>query len=1503
MLMGGLLLSCSVKNENLKTDTDYVSRVNTLIGSDSKFSLSNGNTYPALALPWGMNFWTPQTGTMGNGWIYAYDADKINGFKQTHQASNWLKDYGCFSLMPLTGSLKTREEERASWFSHKAETAKPHYYSVYLADYDLTTEITPTERAACFRFTFPDSDSSYIILDGFNKGSEVKIIPEERKIIGYSRFNSGSVPENFHNFFVAVFDKDFSATYTWKGDQEALKGLYNKGDHVGAVVGFKTEQGEQVHVKVASSFISPEQAEINLEREIGNKNFETIKDEAGARWNAELSRIKVEGGSEARLNTFYSCLYRVLLFPRKFYEFDAQNNMIHYSPYNGKVLPGFMFTDNGFWDTFRAEFPFLTLLYPGLNSDIMKGLVNAYKESGWLPEWATPGHRNCMIGSNSASIIADSYLKGIRDYDIDLLYEALIKNTKGPNPLVASVGRLGASYYNELGYIPYDVGIKENAARTLEYAYADFCLAELAKALDRPEKEVKLFERRSRNYANLFDPEHKLMRGKNADGSFQSPFNPLKWGDAFTEGNSLHYTWSVFHDVQGLIDLMGGKKIFVSMLDTVFSMPPDFDCSYYGFPIHEIREMQIANMGNYAHGNQPIQHMIYLYNYAAQPWKAQQHVREVMDKLYLDTPDGYCGDEDNGQTSAWYVFSSMGFYPVCPGSGQYVMGSPLFKKITLELENGRSFEIDAPDNAPDKPYIQKALLNGKAFEQNWLSHEAITEGGKLFLEMSKAPNKKRGTSEEDKPFSMSGQARSAPKTKAAAVVNGEKEAVDFVNPYMGNISHLLVPTFPTIHLPNSMLRVIPGRWDYTTDKLRGLPVVTTSHRGSSAFTISPVCSKTKLEPVYHYSYDHEKLSPYSWEVFLDDEGIDVSFGLSHQSGIYTIDFENEGSRVLLINNNNGQIKVENNTITGFQIVSNAITSTTTRVYLYFETKQNPVESGILKSGEISNLNETKGENGCVALRFADKAERIDLKYGISFISVEQAKLNLYREIPDYNRKAVTEAGRDIWNKVLNKTLVTGGSEDDKTVFYTSIYRTYERPVCISEDGKYYSAFDGLVHDDEGSPFYTDDWIWDTYRATHPLRCLTEKEMELDILRSFLRMAEQMEQFWMPTFPEITGDSRRMNSNHGVATVLDAYTKGLTDFDLEKAYLACKNAITQKTLAPWSGKKAGELDEFYKEHGYFPALKEGEKETVPEVHPFESRQPVAVTLGTVYDEWCLSQIARILGNEDDHRYFLKRAFNYRELYNPETGFFHPKDEQGKFIMPFDYRYSGGMGARKYYGENNGWTYRWDVPHSIADLIDLMGGPEKFIENLEATFNEPLGKSKYAFYAQLPDHTGNVGQFSMANEPSLHIPYLYNYAGQAWKTQKRIRKILHEWFRNDLMGLPGDEDGGGMSAFVAFSQMGFYPVTPGSASYNIGSPVFEKSTIDLGNGNTFTIRAKNVSFENKYIQSASLNGTNWNKPWFGHEQIQNGGELILTMGPKANKEWGSAGNSAPPSAVPE
>lgn len=723
-----------------------------------------------------------------------------------------------------------------------------------------------------------------------------------------------------------------------------------------------------------------------------------------------------------------------------------------------------------------------------------------------------------------------------------------------------------------------------------------------------------------------------------------------------------------------------------------------------------------------------------------------------------------------------------------------------------------------------------------------------------------------------------------------------KDPVDYVNPYMGNISHLLVPTFPTIHLPNSLLRVYPERGDYTGELLRGLPLEITSHRGSSAFNLSPFQGDEKdLKPVVSYSYDQEKLTPYSYSVYLDDQQTDVRFALSHQSAMYEIDFGKDAPAYLVLNSRNGSMKWDGQAISGSQSLEN-----NTRVFLYLKPEQSPEQISVLKQTGLADGKEATGRNACVVLKYGKNVKTIRLRYGISFIDEIQARKNMEREVAQSDLKALQEAGRKIWNEALGKIAVRGNTENGKTVFYTSLYRTYERPVCISEDGRYFSAFDGKVHSDNGTPFFTDDWIWDAYRAHHPLRILLDPKKEENILHSFVEMSGQMEHNWWPTFPEITGDSRRMNSNHGVASVIDAYRKGLRGFDLEKAYAACKAGITEKTLAPWSGVPAGKLNDFYKDHGYIPALKPGEKETFPEVHGFEKRQPIAVTLGTSYDEWCLSQIAKELGKTNDYKYFLKSAYNYRNVFNAKTGFFHPKDADGNFIEPFDYVFSGGLGARDSYDENNAWVYRWDVQHNVADLINLMGGREKFVSNLDAMFSQPLGKSKFDFYAQLPDHTGNVGQFSMANEPSLHIPYLYNYAGAPWKTQKRIRSLLEFWFRNDLMGVPGDEDGGGMTSFVVFSYMGFYPVTPGMPGYNIGSPQFDSVKIDLGNGKFFEIEAQDNSEENKYIQSATLNGQAWNKPWFSHTDLTSGGKLILIMGPKAIRSWGSDVNDAPPSA---
>lgn len=735
--------------------SDPVSYVSTLVGTNSKYELSTGNTYPAIAMPWGMNFWSPQTGKMGDGWMYTYTADKIRGFKQTHQPSPWMNDYGQFSIMPITGKAVFNEDERASWFSHKAEIAKPYYYRVHLADHDVTTEITATERAAMFRFTFPQSANSFIVTDAFDKGSFIRIIPEEKKIIGYTTRNSGGVPDNFRNYFVIVFDKPFSYFGVVK-DGKIIDGEKEfQGNHAGAIIGFPTSNDEQVHARIASSFISEAQAMINL-KELGNDSFDKIVSRGKQRWNEVLGKIKIEDDNIDNIRTFYSSFYRSILFPRNFSEIEASGKIVHYSPYNGKVLPGYMFTDTGFWDTFRSLFPFLNFLFPGENAKMQEGLANAYKESGFLPEWASPGHRDIMVGNNSASVVADAYLKGLRGYDIEALWEALKHGSNTVHPNVSATGRKGHEHYNKHGYIPNDVDVDQNVARTLEYAYDDWTIYKLGIALGKPKSEVDIYAKRALNYKNLYQPERKLMAGRAVDGSFADSFNPTDWGRDFTEGNSWHYSWSVFHDPQGLIHLMGGQKEFVNMLDSVFVIPGSRGMESRSM-IHEMREMQVMDMGQYAHGNQPIQHMVYLYNYAGAPWKAQYWAREIMDKLYAPTPDGYCGDEDNGQTSAWYVFSALGFYPLCPGSNEYVIGSPLFKSVKVQLHNGKEITIKAYNNSKENRYVDEMTLNGKKYTKNYLTHEDLMRGGKIDFSMSPTPNKKRGTDKSDFPYSFSNE--------------------------------------------------------------------------------------------------------------------------------------------------------------------------------------------------------------------------------------------------------------------------------------------------------------------------------------------------------------------------------------------------------------------------------------------------------------------------------------------------------------------------------------------------------------------------------------------------------------------------------------------------------------------------------------------------------------------------------------------------------------------------
>ena len=731
--LAALLSACTRPSYEMKDPVDYV---NPLMGTASTYNLSAGNTYPAVAVPWGMHFWTPQTGRDGDGWTYQYSATHIRGLKQTHQPSPWINDYGAFSLMPVTTGPIWDETERGSWFSHKGEIATPYYYSVYLAEHDVTAELAPTSHAAAFRLTYPEMETSYLVVDAYRGGSVTVV--DDHTLAGWSVQNHGGVADGFRNYFIVVSDTPF----------EALPADDNT-----ALVGFPTRRGQQVQLKVASSFISPAQALLNLQ-EVEGKSFEQVKEEARSAWNETLGRIAVEDGDLDHLRTFYSCLYRAVLFPRDLSEIDAGGKRVHYSPHNGEICEGYFFTDTGFWDTFRSLFPLLNLVYPEQAAKVQEGLVNDWLESGFLPEWASPGHRNCMVGNNSASVVADAWLKGIRGYDIEALWEAVTHDAHSVHPRVGSTGRTGWEAYDSLGYVPCDIGINESAARTLEYAYDDWCIYQLGLALGKDEAELAPYRKAAMNYRNLYDPEFKLMNGRQADGAFRRPFSPLKWGGDFTEGNSLHYTWSVFHDIQGLIDLMGGEDAFNAQLDTVFRMPPKYDDSYYGRPIHEIIEMTVMGMGNYAHGNQPIQHMLYLYDWSGQPWKTQKYVREVMEKFYTPWADGYCGDEDNGQTSAWYVFSALGFYPVCPASDQYAIGTPLFRKATVRRPDG-SFTVEAPDNGAENYYVHEVSVNGRRWNRNYLTHSDLVDGAHIVFRQADAPAEGRGTAPEDRPYSFS----------------------------------------------------------------------------------------------------------------------------------------------------------------------------------------------------------------------------------------------------------------------------------------------------------------------------------------------------------------------------------------------------------------------------------------------------------------------------------------------------------------------------------------------------------------------------------------------------------------------------------------------------------------------------------------------------------------------------------------------------------------------------
>lgn len=749
VLLAFLIMSSSVVTGQKK---EYVQYVNTLQGTNSNWGLSYGNTYPTIAVPFPVHSWSPQTGKNGDGWKYTWSAKTIRGFQQVHQCSPWMGDYAVFSLMPVSGTLEVGEEKRASSFSHADEIAKPHYYKVKLGN-GVTAEIAPAERSGHMRFSFPKGEDAFVVLDGYTKTSEVTIYPKERKITGYVR-NGTFIPKDFRCYFEMQFDQPFVSYGTWANRRNTIKegNLSDSGDGKGAYVQFK--KGTVVQVKIASSYISPIQAALTLQLELGKyKKLEQTSEAAKKEWNALFGRVAVEGGTEEEKATFYSCLFRANLFSHKFYEIDKDGNPYYYSPYDSKIHSGYMYTDNGFWDTFRAQFPLSNILHPTMQGRYMQSLLDAQQQGGWYPTWSNPGMSGVMVGNHAISLLTDAWVKGVRTFNTDSALKAYYHEATNRSPIGGSSGREGHEFYFELGYIPQDK-VHESAAKTLEYAYDDFCAYNLAK-LTGNKFYQNIFARQMYNYKNVFDTTVGFVRGRKSNGEWLPYFDPIEWGGAFTEGNPWQWNWSVFHDIKGLMKLMGGEKAFNEKLDSLFHGSNAVKYGSYKKEIHEMKEMVLGNMGQYAHGNQPVQHASYLYNFSGQPWKTQKQVREVLARLYNATENGYPGDEDQGQMSSWYVISALGLYSVCPGTDEYVIGSPVFQKATVTLENGKKFSVEAVNNSKENVYIQSATLNGQPYTLNFIRYVDINNGGTLRLVMGSQPNRERGTKEEDKPFSLS----------------------------------------------------------------------------------------------------------------------------------------------------------------------------------------------------------------------------------------------------------------------------------------------------------------------------------------------------------------------------------------------------------------------------------------------------------------------------------------------------------------------------------------------------------------------------------------------------------------------------------------------------------------------------------------------------------------------------------------------------------------------------
>lgn len=729
---------------------DLVALVNPRQGSDSSFELSHGNCLPLAARPFGMTHWCPQTDT--GGWIFADHARRLQGFRATHQPSPWMGDYGHFTIMPQTGPLLLAPVARASTVRRADLELAPDYIRALLWRYQTTIELTPTERCALIRVSFPAGQPARLIFSTFAGLSLLKLDPAARTLSGWTRANSGGVPADFACYVVAHFSQPFHAGYS-QADQPLAGIPAGEAEQLGAYAEFDASEPLTVELRLATSFIGEEQAWHNLAGEIGEQSFEQVRAATRAGWNELLGRALVQGGDERQRRTFYTCLYRTLLFPRMWHERDDAGQPVHRSPYDGQIHPGVLYADNGFWDTFRTVYPLLALLYPDRLSEIMQGWLQAAREGGWFPAWSSPGYRVCMIGTHFDAVLADAVVKGVGGFDIAAAYAAARRDAFEPADPEGRFGRAGLAGYAELGYVPADEA-GHAAAATQEYAYDDFCLAQVARALGHADDERALMAR-AQSYRQVYDPASGLMRARLRDGGWLEPFDEFAWDRrAYIEGSAWQYSWAAPHDPAGLIALMGGPNAFAAKLERMLALPPLFRAADYDFEIHEMSEMASAEFGQYAHSNQPVHHVLYLFAAAGQPWRTHYWVRRVLSELYSPEPDGFAGDEDNGEMSAWYVLSALGLFPLCPGRPEYVLGSPLFERAELRLPGGSTFAIEARGAGPGAVYVRETLLDGAPHAPLWISHARVLQGGTLTCVMASEPDTGRTFAPGDLPSSI-----------------------------------------------------------------------------------------------------------------------------------------------------------------------------------------------------------------------------------------------------------------------------------------------------------------------------------------------------------------------------------------------------------------------------------------------------------------------------------------------------------------------------------------------------------------------------------------------------------------------------------------------------------------------------------------------------------------------------------------------------------------------------